>query len=65
LGTSSLQEAKDYFNALSGHRITLRWDGEGDGRLIDMFFSKDKAKERKQWIEDCFEVSSRRSHTAN
>ena len=55
LGTSSPQEAKDYFAALDSHKITFRWGGGADGELIDMFFNKKRAAERRTWIEQ-FEV---------
>jgi hypothetical protein len=55
LGTSSPEEAKDYFGALSRHQITFRWNGDADGQLLDMVFNPKKAPERKEWI-GCFEV---------
>jgi DNA gyrase/topoisomerase IV subunit B len=51
LGTSSPQEAKDYFAALDLHSISFRWDGDADGQLIDMVFNKKRAAERRTWME--------------
>ena len=58
LGTSSPQEAKDYFSDLRRHRITIRWEGDADGQLIDMCFNKKRANDRKEWIRR-FEVTHR------
>jgi DNA topoisomerase-2 len=56
LGTSSPQEAKDYFGALHRHRITFRWGGDADGQLLDVVFNNKKsAAERRTWMER-FEV---------
>ncbi len=53
LGTSTREEAREYFSDLDTHRIEFEWSGEEDGRLIDMAFSKTKADARKQWISEC------------
>jgi len=50
LGTSTTAEAKEYFAALDGHRKTFEWNGDGDGDLIDMAFSKRRAEDRKTWM---------------
>lgn len=50
LGTSSPQEAKDYFGALDRHRITFRWGGDADGQLLDMVFNRKRATEKKEWL---------------
>jgi DNA topoisomerase-2 len=56
LGTSSPQEAKDYFGALDRHRITFRWGGDADGDLLDMVFNYKKRAERRAWMMERFEV---------
>lgn len=50
LGTSTSQEAKEYFQKLDKHRIRFKY-AEEDNNLIDMVFNKNKAKERKEWLE--------------
>ena len=50
LGTSTAQEAREYFAGLSDHRIQLEWGSERDGDLIDMAFSKDRRNDRKEWM---------------
>jgi DNA topoisomerase II len=50
LGTSTTKEAKEYFAALESHRKTFEWNGEPDGDLIDMAFSKKRTEDRKTWM---------------
>lgn len=50
LGTNTTEESKEYFQALSKHRIAFEWQGDEDGRLINMAFSKDKVEDRKRWL---------------
>eukprot|EP00960_Hanusia_phi_P003893 114767-Hanusia_phi.AAC.1 len=58
LGTSSSQEAKEYFSNLPLHQMDFAWEGAEDGEIIDMVFSKKRADDRKQWLlkyeEDLF-----------
>jgi DNA topoisomerase-2 len=55
LGTSSAQEAKEYFSELQRHKIDFAWGGDEDGDAIDMAFSKKRVEDRKTWISK-FEV---------
>ena len=41
---------------MDDHEIDFRWDGQDDGELIDMAFSKKRAEDRKEWMRK-FEVS--------
>lgn len=50
LGTSTAQEAKEYFKQLDKHRIQFIWENRKDSELIEMAFSKDKVSERKNWL---------------
>ena len=53
LGTSTAQEAREYFAALESHRVQLEMeDTEKEGDLIDMAFSKKRAAERKDWMRE-------------
>ena len=56
LGTSTAQEAKDYFSRIDKHRKDFVWAGDEDGDRIDMAFSKKKANDRKVWLDECFTV---------
>ncbi|CAR24961.1 DNA topoisomerase 2 [Lachancea thermotolerans CBS 6340] len=50
LGTSSLQEAREYFSDLDTHLKKFHaLEGE-DSQLIDLAFSKKKADDRKEWL---------------
>ena len=50
LGTSTAEEAREYFSAIKRHRISFDWGSSKDGDMIDMAFSKDRASDRKEWI---------------
>jgi len=52
LGTSTSAEAKEYFAALTDHRKVFTYDGEKDDEAITMAFSKKKAEERKDWLNN-------------
>lgn len=49
LGTSTAQEAKEYFSHLNTHEIPFQWDGQAND-LIDMAFAKKRVDERKLWL---------------
>lgn len=57
LGTSSAQEAKEYFSDLQRHKIDFIWKGSEDDDAIDMAFNKKRVEDRKAWISK-FEVRS-------
>ncbi|KAL0587421.1 hypothetical protein ABG067_003040 [Albugo candida] len=50
LGTSTTEEAKEYFSDLPTHQIDFSYKGEEDGDSIDMAFSKKRVEERKDWL---------------
>lgn len=64
MGTSTSQEAREYFKNLKLHRKVFTYDGKGDANALTLAFAKDTAKkakgdvaavassadERKDWI---------------
>eukprot|EP00927_Polykrikos_kofoidii_P034300 TRINITY_DN29120_c0_g1_i1.p1 TRINITY_DN29120_c0_g1~~TRINITY_DN29120_c0_g1_i1.p1 ORF type:complete len:1271 (-),score=344.83 TRINITY_DN29120_c0_g1_i1:123-3935(-) len=51
LGTSTTQEAKEYFRNISDHSIDFEMSGDGDdAEMIDLAFNKKRADDRKDWI---------------
>ncbi|AAS53089.1 AER410Wp [Eremothecium gossypii ATCC 10895] len=50
LGTSSFQEAREYFSALDVHIKKFHSLNPDDSSLIDLAFSKKKADDRKEWL---------------
>jgi DNA topoisomerase-2 len=50
LGTSTGQEAKEYFSDLQTHQIGFVYNNDADGDSIDMAFSKKRVEERKDWL---------------
>ena len=50
LGTSSSQEAKEYFSNLPLHVMDFSWEGAESGEVIEMVFSKKRADDRKAWL---------------
>lgn len=51
LGTSTDREFKEYFLRLNNHQIDFEYSGALDDEKICMVFSKDRAEDRKRWIE--------------
>ncbi|SCU97353.1 LAMI_0F09758g1_1 [Lachancea mirantina] len=50
LGTSSLQEAREYFSDLDQHLKEFHTLMGDDSKLIELAFSKKKADDRKEWL---------------
>ena len=50
LGTSTDDEAKQYFSDLSQHELSFEWSGAGDAALIERAFAKSMADARKEWL---------------
>ncbi|KAM9838066.1 DNA topoisomerase 2-alpha [Aulostomus maculatus] len=50
LGTSTSQEAKEYFSDMQKHRIPFKYSGPEDDEAITLAFSKKKVEERKEWL---------------
>jgi DNA topoisomerase-2 len=58
LGTSTPEEAKEYFLAFEQHVRPFRWNGGNDGELLDMAFEKERAADRRDWINETFDKNS-------
>lgn len=52
LGTSTNDEARQYFKDITKHVITFKYAGRTDDDLIELAFAKSKADDRKKWIEN-------------
>ncbi|TFL06195.1 DNA topoisomerase [Pterulicium gracile] len=50
LGTSTDDDARDYFGNMAKHMIPFAPTQDGEKELIDLAFSKKKADERKTWL---------------
>jgi len=50
LGTSTSNEAKEYFSDLPLHELSFEWRDAKDGQLIELAFSKSMAEARKDWL---------------
>ncbi|XP_062298175.1 DNA topoisomerase 2-alpha [Scomber scombrus] len=50
LGTSTSQEAKEYFADMQRHRIPFKYCGPEDDEAITLAFSRKKVDERKEWL---------------
>jgi DNA topoisomerase-2 len=56
LGTSTSNEAKEYFSNMLRHRIPFKYKDDGDDEAIELAFSKKKIEERKDWLTKWMEV---------
>ncbi|KAL3915219.1 MAG: hypothetical protein SGILL_005751 [Bacillariaceae sp.] len=52
LGTSTPAEAKEYFSDFQKHHRPFLWNSEIDGELLDKVFDKDRAADRRDWINN-------------
>jgi len=50
LGTSTTQEAKEYFRNIEGHSLSFDFNDENDNEVIDLAFNRKRADDRKDWI---------------
>ncbi|XP_073346486.1 DNA topoisomerase 2-alpha [Pagrus major] len=64
LGTSTSQEAKEYFSDMQKHRIPFKYSGPEDDEAITLAFSKKKVEERKEWLTN-FMVNRRQRREHN
>ena len=55
LGTSTSNEARDYFASFDKHMRPFRWNSEADGEALDMVFDKERAADRRRWIIDQYD----------
>ena len=54
LGTSTSDEAKEYFKAMDRNLVTYTWDSLSEDHLL-LAFKKENADKRKEWIIDGIE----------
>ncbi|EFJ45103.1 hypothetical protein VOLCADRAFT_94598 [Volvox carteri f. nagariensis] len=52
LGTSTKEEAQEYFSRLNLHRKEFVWTGDEDGDAIELAFSKKRVDDRKEWLSN-------------
>ncbi|XP_058477066.1 DNA topoisomerase 2-alpha [Solea solea] len=64
LGTSTSQEAKEYFSDMQRHRIPFKYSGPEDDEAITLAFSKKKVDERKEWLTN-FMINRRQRRELN
>ncbi|KAF7657622.1 hypothetical protein LDENG_00024190 [Lucifuga dentata] len=64
LGTSTSQEAKEYFSDMQRHRIPFKYSGPEDDEAITLAFSKKKIEERKEWLTN-FMINRRQRREHN
>lgn len=50
LGTSTSQEAKEYFSSMQQHQLQFAWEDDADSAAIELAFSKKRADDRKEWL---------------
>jgi len=55
LGTSTSEEAREYFTGIDDHVKLFMYEGAEDDDLIDMAFNSKRADDRKKWIAECRE----------
>ena len=60
LGTSTSNEAKEYFSNLARHRITFNYKGPEDDESVELAFSKKMVESRKDWLLASMEEKKRR-----
>ncbi|XP_046387221.1 DNA topoisomerase 2-alpha isoform X2 [Ischnura elegans] len=60
LGTSTANEAREYFNDMARHRVLFKHGGPQDDHSIIMAFSKKCVDQRKEWLTTWMEDSKRR-----
>jgi len=60
LGTSTSEEAKEYFSNLTRNRIKFKYEGPQDDQSIELAFSKKMVDDRKVWLTNSMEDRKRR-----
>lgn len=60
LGTSTPNEAKEYFREMARHRVLFDYKGQQDDDHIVLAFSKKHIEHRKEWLTNFMEDSKRR-----
>ncbi|KAJ3203013.1 DNA topoisomerase 2 [Entophlyctis luteolus] len=64
LGTSTTEDAKQYFSEMDHHRKSFRPLEPEDTMLVDMAFNKKKADDRKEWLRQ-FQPGTYMDHSIN
>lgn len=57
LATSTNEDAKVYFGDLDHHLASLRYTGEPSDKMIQLAFAKDRANDRKAWLQEPYDES--------
>ncbi|XP_015784056.1 DNA topoisomerase 2-alpha-like [Tetranychus urticae] len=60
LGTSTSNEAKEYFTDLARHRIRFKYGGPEDDQSVILAFSKKMVDQRKEWLTKAMEERKQR-----
>lgn len=60
LGTSTANEAKEYFTDMERHRIKFKYHGPEDDTSIQLAFSKKMVEQRKEWLTNGMEERKQR-----
>ena len=60
LGTSTSNEAKQYFGDMVRHKIKFKYGGDQDDHSITLAFSKKAVDQRKEWLTNWMEEGKRR-----
>ncbi|CAG2164860.1 unnamed protein product [Oppiella nova] len=60
LGTSTSNEAKEYFTDMRRHRITFKYSGADDDHAVMLAFSKKMVEQRKDWLTNNLEERKNR-----
>ncbi|XP_054168345.1 DNA topoisomerase 2-alpha-like [Oppia nitens] len=60
LGTSTANEAKEYFSDMIRHRIKFKYSGTDDDLAVKLAFSKKLVEQRKDWLTNSMEERKKR-----
>ncbi|KPM01383.1 DNA topoisomerase 2-alpha-like protein, partial [Sarcoptes scabiei] len=60
LGTSTSEEAKEYFSDMKKHRIKFKYENDDDDKAVELAFSKKMVDARKDWLTKGMEERRRR-----
>lgn len=60
MGTSTSEEAKEYFTDMRRHRIKFKYEDPNDDKAVELAFSKKMVDARKEWLTRGMEERRRR-----
>lgn len=63
LGTSTPNEAKEYFKDLDNHLLPFDWDTDDNSDYIDMVFRSNRTEDRKRWMLETDPKDVEKYHT--